>query len=75
MDMQGVSADIKQWDVASSGTVTMDLATISPVTGSMQSFGTQAFTVQGLELVQEINSDIQTRTEPNTGCTGRTTRP
>ena len=75
MSMQGIRAEVTQWDITSTGSVTMDLATISPLEMTTQSFGTQGFAAAGTQIVQDISTEISMSTEPNTGCTGRTTRP
>ena len=75
MTMQGIRAEVTEWDITSTGSVTMDLATISPLEMTTQSFGTQGFAAAGTQIVQDISTEISMTTEPNTGCTGRTTRP
>jgi len=74
MNMQGFEVEVIEWAHTTTGEVTMDLATISPIRSVRTTRATQLldFGVEGV-LLQEIQSDMSMTTEPNSGCTGRTT--
>lgn len=76
MNMQGFDVEITEWTGITTGETLMDLATISPIrsvssTRAMQGLDLGA---EGL-LLQEIASEVTVFSEPDAGCTGRTTRP
>lgn len=75
MVTQGVSGDVVQWDVTSSGTTILDLATINPISATVITEGVQAFDFgAGGDLEQELFTQLETTSQPDDGCTGRTIR-
>lgn len=75
MRTQGLTGEVTLWDVTSSGTTVLDLATINPISMSLSTQGIQAFDFgAGGELEQELSTQVMTEAQPNDGCTGRTIR-
>ena len=76
MTMQGFAVEITEWIGTTTGQTTLDLATISPIRSVATTQATQGLDLgaEGL-LLQEIESVITLTSEPDAGCTGRTTRP
>lgn len=72
MDMQGLSAEITDWDVTVETRLLLDMATISPLEMTNSSFGIQSFDFGSAgKLDQEITSSITSIGTPGDGCTGR----
>lgn len=75
MQAQGLTGEVTEWEIVSSGTTVLDLATINPISSSVSTEGVQGFDFGfGGELVQELSTQIMVEAQPNDGCTGRTIR-
>lgn len=79
MRVQGTSAEVTEWTSTTTGSITLDLATISPISSTAVTEASQGFLFDdglgGGNLEQQIQSEITIVGKPDAGCTGRSTQP
>ena len=75
MNVQGVTAEVLEWESTAIGVTTLDLATVLPITSSVAAEAFQILSVAGAgEIEQEISSEL-TITSEASSCTGSSVSP